>query len=96
MIAPAIQARVTAASNQMPDIKARVEQAIERVKLNETTFLGVLDEDTTSCYAGLVQKPSIGLGADANERPPRYCAGSGPNCPTWCSSRCRSPTRPRT
>jgi hypothetical protein len=42
--------------NQLPDIKKRVESTITKIKLNETSFLGVLAEDTDSCYAGLIQK----------------------------------------
>jgi hypothetical protein len=43
-------------ANQLPDIKKRVEAAMSKVKLNETSFLGVLGEDADACYAGLVQK----------------------------------------
>jgi hypothetical protein len=43
-------------ANQMPDIKARVESTLSKIKMNETSFLGVLAEDANACYAGLVQK----------------------------------------
>jgi hypothetical protein len=43
-------------ANQMPDIKARVESTLSKIKMNETSFLGVLAEDASSCYAGLIQK----------------------------------------
>jgi hypothetical protein len=43
-------------ANQLPDIKKRVEAAMSKVKLNETSFLGVLGEEANACYAGLVQK----------------------------------------
>jgi len=42
--------------NQMPDIRARVESTLSKIKLNETSFLGVLAEESNACYAGLVQK----------------------------------------
>jgi hypothetical protein len=43
-------------ANQMPDIKARVESTLSKIKMNEASFLGVLAEDHDACYAGLVQK----------------------------------------
>lgn len=43
-------------ANQLPDIKKRVEATMSKVKLNETSFLGVLAEDKDACYAGLIQK----------------------------------------
>ena len=43
-------------SNQFPEIKSRVESALEKVKMNEAVFIGVLAEDPTACYAGLIQK----------------------------------------
>jgi len=43
-------------ANQLPDIKKRVEATMSKIKLNETSFLGVLAEDADACYAGLIQK----------------------------------------
>lgn len=43
-------------ANQTPDIKARIEDTLKKVKLNEVSFLGVLDEDTNGCYAAQLQK----------------------------------------
>jgi hypothetical protein len=43
-------------SNQVPDLKTRIEQTLQQIKLNEANFLGVLDEDAGACYGGLVQK----------------------------------------
>ena len=43
-------------ADQLPDIKKRVESTLSKIKLNETSFLGVLAEDNDACYAGLVQK----------------------------------------
>jgi hypothetical protein len=43
-------------ANQMPDIKKRVESTLSKIKMNETSFLGVLREDADACYAGIIQK----------------------------------------
>jgi hypothetical protein len=43
-------------ANQLPDIKARVESTLSKIKMNETSFLGVLAEDANACFAGLIQK----------------------------------------
>jgi trypsin-like peptidase len=43
-------------ANQLPDIKARVESTLSNIKMNETSFIGVLGEDNDACYAGLLQK----------------------------------------
>ena len=43
-------------ANQLPDIKKRVEATMSKIKMNETSFLGVLGEEANACYAGLVQK----------------------------------------
>ncbi len=43
-------------ANQLPDIKKRVESTMSKIKLNETSFIGVLAEDNDACYAGLIQK----------------------------------------
>jgi hypothetical protein len=43
-------------ANQLPDIKKRVESTLSKIKMNETSFLGVLAEDNDACYAGLIQK----------------------------------------
>jgi hypothetical protein len=42
-------------SNDLPDLKARAEKAIKNLKINETTFIGVLNEEPTGCYAGIIQ-----------------------------------------
>jgi hypothetical protein len=44
------------ASNQFPDMKSRVESAFKKTKLNESIFIGVLAEEPTACYSGLIQK----------------------------------------
>ena len=43
-------------ANQLPDIKKRVETTLSNIKMNETSFLGVLGENNEACYAGLIQK----------------------------------------
>ena len=43
-------------SNQMPDIKKRVEAALKNTKMGQASFLGVLAEDTNVCYTGLLQQ----------------------------------------
>jgi hypothetical protein len=43
-------------SNQIPDIKKRVEATLNKIKMNEANFLGVLAEDANACYAGILQK----------------------------------------
>jgi hypothetical protein len=42
--------------NQLPDIKKRVEATMSKIKLNQTSFIGVLGENADSCFAGLIQK----------------------------------------
>jgi hypothetical protein len=54
-------------SNQMPDIKARVETTLKKVKINETTFIGVLAEEPTACYAGLLQKIHTAANTDKTQ-----------------------------
>ena len=43
-------------ANQLPDIKARVESTLSKIKMGEASFLGVLAEDADACYAGIIQK----------------------------------------
>jgi hypothetical protein len=47
-----------------PDIHSRIEEALRRVKVNETTFVGVLAEDSTACYTALLQKLKTETGAE--------------------------------
>ena len=54
-------------ANQMPDIKARVESTLSKIKMNEARFLGVLAEDSNACYAGLVQKIHTEAGTDKTQ-----------------------------
>jgi hypothetical protein len=50
-----------------PDIKSRIETALEKVRMNEMRFLGVLAEDTTACYGGLIQKFQTEAGTDKTQ-----------------------------
>jgi hypothetical protein len=54
-------------SKETPDIKARVEAALKEVKLNQTTFIGVLAEEPRACYAGLVQQIHTQGGTDKTQ-----------------------------
>jgi hypothetical protein len=54
-------------ANQMPDIKARVESTLKEIKMNATTFIGVLAEDSGACYAGLIQKIHTEAGTDKTQ-----------------------------
>jgi hypothetical protein len=54
-------------AEQFPDMKARVESAMEKVKLNNMNFMGVLGEDATACYAALLQKLHTEVGTDKTQ-----------------------------
>jgi hypothetical protein len=54
-------------SKEMPDLKARVESALKNVKMNQTTFIGVLAEEPRACYAGLVQQIHTQSGIDKTQ-----------------------------
>jgi hypothetical protein len=54
-------------AEQAPDIKSRVENALEKVKINETRFVGVLAESTAACYGGLIQKLRTEAGTDKTQ-----------------------------
>jgi hypothetical protein len=54
-------------ADEMPDIKSRVESTLSKIKMNETSFLGVLGEDATACYAGLIQKIHTEAGTDKTQ-----------------------------
>ena len=43
-------------SNVKKDLKARMEDAIRQMKVNDQRFAGFLGEDTTACYVALLQK----------------------------------------
>src|SRR5262249_8489142 len=54
-------------SRDHPSIKSRVESALDKVKMNQATFLGVLGEDPTACYAGLLQNLRTEVGTDKTQ-----------------------------
>jgi hypothetical protein len=54
-------------SNQTPDMKARIESTLKKVKLNQMGFIGVLGEDPEACYAGLAQKIHTEAGTDKTQ-----------------------------
>jgi hypothetical protein len=54
-------------SNQTPDIKARLKDALPKIELKDASFMGVLAEDPTACYAGLLQKLRTETGADKTQ-----------------------------
>ena len=48
-------------------IKARMEEAIKRMKVNEQGFAGFLGEEPTACYVALVQKLRTDEGMDITQ-----------------------------
>jgi hypothetical protein len=54
-------------SQEMPDMKARVEAALKNVKMNQTTFIGVLAEEPRACYGGIVQQLHTEAGVDKTQ-----------------------------
>jgi hypothetical protein len=50
--------------NEMTEIKARFASTLEKIRVNETSDLGVLAEDANACYAALVQKLRTEAGTD--------------------------------
>jgi hypothetical protein len=43
-------------SNVKKDLKARMEEAVRQMKVNDQRFAGFLGEDPTACYVALLQK----------------------------------------
>ncbi len=56
-----------ALADRLPGMKANVENIIKEVKLNETTFAGVLAEEPNACYAALISKIRTALGTDKTQ-----------------------------
>jgi hypothetical protein len=54
-------------ADKLPDMKSKVEGALERVKINDASFMGVLAEDRTACYSGLLQKLRTEIGTDKTQ-----------------------------
>ena len=51
-------------ANKMPDLKARAEATIKKLKVNETSYIGVVAEDPNACYAGIIQQIHSEVGTD--------------------------------
>jgi hypothetical protein len=51
-------------SGLAPDLKARVEEAVRGVTVNQTRFLGVVGEEPSVCYAALAQRIKAESGKD--------------------------------
>jgi hypothetical protein len=47
-----------------PDVKERVERALENVRFNEFTFMGVLAQDANACYASLLGRFRLPTGEE--------------------------------
>ncbi len=54
-------------ANQAPDLKARIEETLKKVKMNEVSFMGVLAEDANACYAGQLQKLQTETGTEKTQ-----------------------------
>ena len=54
-------------SGTMPDTQSRIEATLKTVKLNEASFIGVLAEDPTACYAALLQKLTTEAGTEKTQ-----------------------------
>jgi TIR domain len=54
-------------ANQVPDIKTRVETTLDKIKINQVLFIGVLGEDARACYAGMLQKLRTEVGTDKTQ-----------------------------
>jgi hypothetical protein len=58
------EASEKAVSGLATDMKARVEEAVRGVQLNQVRSLGVVAEDANACYAALVQRLKAETGKD--------------------------------
>jgi hypothetical protein len=54
-------------STVAPDVKANIESALKKVKVNNMAFVGVLAEDDTACYGAQIQKMQAENGADKTQ-----------------------------
>ena len=54
-------------TDMAPDVKARAEQVLKTVKVNEMKFLGVVGEEPTVCYAAMLQKLHTEIGTDKTQ-----------------------------
>jgi hypothetical protein len=51
-------------SGMKGDLKAKMEESIRRMKVNDQSFVGFLGEDPTACYVALLQKLKAEDGSD--------------------------------
>jgi hypothetical protein len=54
-------------STVAPDVKANIESALKKVKVNNMAFVGVLAEDDTACYGAQIQRMQAENGADKTQ-----------------------------
>jgi hypothetical protein len=54
-------------TNMTPDVKARAEQVLKTVKINEMKFMGVVGEEPNACYAAMLQKFHTEVGTDKTQ-----------------------------
>jgi hypothetical protein len=54
-------------SGALPDIRSKIEATALKIKLNESGFIGVLAEDSTACYAALLQKLLTQFGTEKTQ-----------------------------
>ncbi len=54
-------------ANQVPDLKEHIAQTVQRMRLNEASFLGVLGEEAGACYGGLIQKLRVNDNTDRTQ-----------------------------
>jgi len=57
----------TIGSDLWPDIKARIDSTLKKIKMNESIFLGVVAEDANACYAALIQKLRTEAGTEKTQ-----------------------------
>ena len=54
-------------ANMAPDVKARAEQVLKTVQVNEMKFMGVVGEEPLVCYAAMLQKFRTEVGTDKTQ-----------------------------
>ena len=54
-------------SDMKDDMKARMEESVRRMKVNEQSFAGFLGEDPMACYVALLQKMKAEDGTDVTQ-----------------------------
>lgn len=54
-------------ADMTPDVKARAEQVLKTVKVNEMKFMGVVGEEPLACYAAMLQKFRTEIGTDKTQ-----------------------------